>query len=67
MLLEDNVLFELLYSWTSGKVVISYVSGSLYIKIVFMWETYWKENDKVISLTPGVGGIASSNNISFYI
>lgn len=53
MLLEDKVLSELLYYWTSGKEVISYVSGSLYIKIVFIWETYWKENDKVISLTPG--------------
>lgn len=36
MLAEDKVLSELLYQWTSGKVVISYVSGSLYIKIVFI-------------------------------
>lgn len=50
---QAKVLSELLYYRTSVKVVISYLSGSLYVKIVFMWVTSWKENDKVISPIPG--------------
>lgn len=50
---QENVLSELLYYRTSVKVMISYVTGSLCVETVFVWETSWKENDKVINLTPG--------------
>lgn len=50
---QEKVLSELLHYRASVKVMISYVSGSLYVKIVFIWEISWKENDEVISLTPG--------------
>lgn len=33
---QEKVLSELLYYRASVKVMISYVSGSLYIKIVFI-------------------------------